>query len=679
MNKKSEDNVLNKIIKTIFCIVSVVCLCGCILLSNSTVRAHNFNDEGIAEVGNLSHVDELAGKVYQIDAVKKCPGDYKSITGFTIEVTLDKMGSFAGGAMPMSVLLVNKGAHEALDYQFTYPDNFPVYDLSKDELVAFSVGANAFIGPMAFKTGKAVEEDFEEGQTRTLTFEGNTQLFNDDNSVLTFACYTGDFTINSIAWIHGEIIQEDYVEWERVTTKEFLDIPTVSEEKQNGYNYVDITIPDTGKNLYPVIFWVHGGGWSSMSRKSCILDDTKQYLLSQGYAFVSAEYSLCKHTDEGGITSPKLQMIYDLKAALRFIRANADKYNLNTDFVAAMGESAGGHLSLLLGTTNNNSYYEDLSMGNSECSSSVDMAASYFGPSYFAAKDYSNYEDLMQAYALLGDEAMSLSDEIIQLEEAFSPALQVSETTVPLFITHSKADGTVPVSNSLRMIEAAGKYLGDEDLCSIIYENGGHGDRSVFDTYNAYSSLTKFIEKQKEKKLGKNRTEDERKTSESTQENNTFDNKKADTKEEKIAKENESDNKKRSVGTDKRQEEYSPDNEGIFDQDNVSVITNEYTVMNNKLKEKILKAHENEVINVNTGNYFSFHEMIFDALSERQDITLIVDYSYKNEKYELTIPAGTITKDGKVTPKSLTNGTRFAGFLYLGTIFDNRKIGDNHR
>ena len=287
---------------------------------------------------------------------------------------------------------------------------------------------------------------------------------------------------------------------------EYLDISTVDKSIQNGYNYVDITIPDTNKNSYPVIFWIHGGGWSSMSRKSCILDDTKEYLLAQGYAFVSAEYILCVRHENNSISSPGLKMVYDLKAALRFIRSKANLYHLNTEYIVAMGESAGAHLALILGTTNGNQEYEDLSMGNAGFSSNVQLSVSYFGPSSMVCNDKNaENNDLLLAYGLLGDEVLNFSEKIIALEKKMSPALLCNENIAPLFITHSKEDKTVNISQSERMYDAAKKYLSEDDLKIIIYNTGSHGDRSTFDTYSAYTEVTEFINNHIKKNEQKNK------------------------------------------------------------------------------------------------------------------------------------------------------------------------------
>ena len=446
----------------------------------------------ITEAGKLKDEDG-AGKVFNLDASVKEPNNYTLITGFKLKVTLNKMGSFAGGSMPLSIIIVTKGAHTGSEYVFTYPDYFPVYDLSNNEIVVFTVGSCAFIGPMAFKTGKAMEETFVEGETRTLSYEGHTPLFTENNSILTLAYFTGDFTLNSVEWIKGEISEEMEIEWEKVDKLEFKDIETVDSEKQNESNYIDITIPAKGKGPFPVIFWIHGGGWSSMSRKSCILDDTKEYLIYKGYAFISAEYTLVKHTDDGQAISPKLGMIHDLKAAVRFIRANAKKYNLNPNYIVAMGESAGGHLALLMGTTNGSKKHEDLTMGNQKYSSDVQAAIGYFAPSTFVINKESSEEDIIMSYALLGDEVMEFNEEITELEKLMSPSFMVSKSSVPLFITHSKEDGTVPFYHSEKMYESAKKYLSEDNLMTVFYETGGHGDRSTFDTPSAYVKVSEFI------------------------------------------------------------------------------------------------------------------------------------------------------------------------------------------
>lgn len=93
---------------------------------------------------------------------------------------------------------------------------------------------------------------------------------------------------------------------------------------------------------YPAVLLIHGGGWRSGDKSQCV--PIAQALAGRGYVVMSVEYRL----------SPEEKYpaaVYDLKAAIRWMRANASLYNINPQKIAAMGFSAGGQLAALLGTT----------------------------------------------------------------------------------------------------------------------------------------------------------------------------------------------------------------------------------------------------------------------------------------------------------------------------------------
>src|SRR5262249_32279005 len=95
-------------------------------------------------------------------------------------------------------------------------------------------------------------------------------------------------------------------------------------------------------------------------------------LLSKGYAVASINYRLSQHA-----VYPA--QIEDCKAAVRFLRANAKKYNLDPDHFGVWGASAGGHLVALLGTTGGGKELEG-DGGNKEVSSKVQAVVNWFGP-----------------------------------------------------------------------------------------------------------------------------------------------------------------------------------------------------------------------------------------------------------------------------------------------------------
>jgi len=91
----------------------------------------------------------------------------------------------------------------------------------------------------------------------------------------------------------------------------------------------------------PVILWIHGGGWSKGRKEQ---HSPAISFLNDGYAVASIEYRLSGE-------APFPAQIVDCKAAVRWLRANAAKYNLDADRIGAWGHSAGGHLAALLGTS----------------------------------------------------------------------------------------------------------------------------------------------------------------------------------------------------------------------------------------------------------------------------------------------------------------------------------------
>jgi len=407
-----------------------------------------------------SSIKENGSSLYQIDPKFAHSNDYEKIVGFELTVELQEPG-LLGGQMPISALMVARGDHPAEAFAFDYSGGIPRYVGSAQELVTFT---DSELGVMFFKNSYPVSFN---GGTVTVRFEGDKALFNTGTNVLTAYGVYGSFMVTDVAWILGEP-EESYPDSEEpyqpIETVRYDDIPTV--ENGSQFNYVDIEVPAIGEGPFPVVMWIHGGGWTSLSRKSAFVSDTLNYLVSKGYAIVYAEYTLSVDHGNGFIEGSFPQNIHDLKAAVRFIRANAEAYNLDTSFIVAMGESAGGHLSMLLGTTNGNPDYEDLSMGNAEYSSDIQAMVSYFGPTY---------TDGLFAYALLGSEHY----ENAELIEAASPYVQLTEHAPSLFLTHGENDQLVSIEQSRIMEAKAKELLGEDRVTSMYFAHGPHASKSV--------------------------------------------------------------------------------------------------------------------------------------------------------------------------------------------------------
>ena len=100
----------------------------------------------------------------------------------------------------------------------------------------------------------------------------------------------------------------------------------------------------------PAVILVHGGGWKSGDKSH--MKPMAQYIASKGYSCFAIEYRL---SDEAQYP----EGIFDIKQAIQFIRANASKFHVDTTKVAVLGTSSGAQMASLVGTTNNNSKFEE--------------------------------------------------------------------------------------------------------------------------------------------------------------------------------------------------------------------------------------------------------------------------------------------------------------------------------
>ena len=103
--------------------------------------------------------------------------------------------------------------------------------------------------------------------------------------------------------------------------------------------------------LFPALVYIFGGGWGyySANRRQC--DNIIQTAASKGYVAVTVDYRLTNVKENGKTKFPFPNQLYDVKSAVRWLRANAEKYNINPDRIGVVGWSSGGHLALLVGLT----------------------------------------------------------------------------------------------------------------------------------------------------------------------------------------------------------------------------------------------------------------------------------------------------------------------------------------
>jgi acetyl esterase/lipase len=245
---------------------------------------------------------------------------------------------------------------------------------------------------------------------------------------------------------------------------------------------LDLYLPDTTGKPFPVVMWVHGGGWQAGDKSYPMILP----LVKEGFAIASIDYRLSQQA-----LFPA--QIHDCKAAVRWLRANAARYGLNPDKIGAAGASAGGHLVALLGTTANHPELEGTE-GNAGVSSAVQAVVDYFGPADFINWNKNNPNPAAQESAddpiarLIGGTVLANLDKA----RAASPITYVSSQSCPFFIAHGDRDSLVPLGQSIELNDALQKAGVPSTL--YVVKGGGHGFNNMPALLGAFAFLKQYLQ-----------------------------------------------------------------------------------------------------------------------------------------------------------------------------------------
>ena len=259
-----------------------------------------------------------------------------------------------------------------------------------------------------------------------------------------------------------------------------LDIPYAFGGRTNPSQRLDIIYPSVGEAPYKVIMVFHGGGWAYGNKDSETISSI-MLATTQGYAVVSVNYRL---SNQAVWPAP----LFDAKAAVRFIRANAEKYKLDATNIVAWGNSAGGHVAEMLGATNGIPEYEDLAMGSAKSSSDVQGIVSWYGVS-----DMSDFPTLKEPANL----EMGFNTQIPEYKEKAqkaSPLYLVTKNFPPTLLVHGTNDQVVPYRQSVKLLEAIKNACNDDRASLKTFDGAGHGD-AVIKTWNNVMDNLNFVDK----------------------------------------------------------------------------------------------------------------------------------------------------------------------------------------
>ena len=225
---------------------------------------------------------------------------------------------------------------------------------------------------------------------------------------------------------------------------------------------LDLYIPDAAENL-PLIIWVHGGAWKGGNKKHYV---PREYLKA-GYAGASINYRLSQHA----IFPAQIE---DVKAAVRWLRTNAETYRLDPNRFAAWGSSAGGHLVAMLGAAGDVTEFE---VGeNLEVSSRIQAVVDYYGPTDFLQMDAHRLPDGLVHDAPDSPESKLVGGPIQEHKDRVAkanPITYVSKDDPPFLIIHGDQDKLVPYHQSVLLRDALDGVGAQVTFYKV--EGGGHG------------------------------------------------------------------------------------------------------------------------------------------------------------------------------------------------------------
>ena len=231
---------------------------------------------------------------------------------------------------------------------------------------------------------------------------------------------------------------------------------------------MDSYVPDNDLQNRPLLMLIHGGAFTGGSKQQEALVDIANYYASRGFVVFSIDYRLRDHkgtipqewidatSDAAPANLDQLYAMYpahrDAKAALRWIVANADNYNINTDYITVGGGSAGAITSIGIGVSELGDYKDEISVSEDNTLSTTHLSQTY------------------EVQTILDFWGSNASVEILELIYGYQ---RFSSNDPALFIAHGTEDPTVPFSSAEDL-----KTTWETNEIDFVYyplEGRGHG------------------------------------------------------------------------------------------------------------------------------------------------------------------------------------------------------------
>ncbi len=251
------------------------------------------------------------------------------------------------------------------------------------------------------------------------------------------------------------------------------------------YHRLDIYLPKIQKTSYPVVISLYGSAWLANNAKQADMHTIGKVLLDAGFAVVTPNYRT-------SIEAKFPAQINDIKAVIRFVRANAVKYQLDTSFIGISGSSSGGNMAAMMGTSKN---VKQFTLGKemvdiegqvgpyTSYSSSVDAVVDWFGPTNMLVMDSCGGTNFIHnaanspASLYIGGPIQEHKDRCLLA----SPMTYINANTPPFLIFHGDKDPVIPHCQSELLYQALQKANVPSQF--ILVPGGQHGPGMHVDKY----------------------------------------------------------------------------------------------------------------------------------------------------------------------------------------------------
>ncbi len=239
-------------------------------------------------------------------------------------------------------------------------------------------------------------------------------------------------------------------------SRKWMDMPYATRSDSQRLN---LFLPETGPGPFPTLIFFHGGAFWGGARG----DFQSSYALPgifRGYAVASVDYRL---SGEAQFPLP----VHDAKAAVRFLRENADRLALDPGRFAVMGNSAGAYLAAMVAMTPGIGALEDLSPGCPGADTSVRAMVGLFGvydleaQSRYTEQARSNPDPAVPKLENFADQFFGVSCiKHPQLARLAWPGSYVTEHCPPILLSAGTDDEIVPSASAADLVDRVNAVCG---------------------------------------------------------------------------------------------------------------------------------------------------------------------------------------------------------------------------